>query len=32
MGADGFHTALRLSGSTVSELKKIVFRPPPRDD
>jgi len=32
MGAEGFHTALRLSGNTISELKKIVFRPPPRDD
>jgi hypothetical protein len=32
MGAEGFHTALRLGGSTVSELKKVLFRPPPRDD
>jgi hypothetical protein len=32
MGAEGFNTALRLSGGTVSELKKIVFRTPPRDE
>jgi hypothetical protein len=32
MGAEGFHTALRLSGSTVQELKRVLFRPPPRDD
>ena len=32
MGAEGFHTALRLSGAAVGELKKVLFRPPPRDD
>jgi hypothetical protein len=32
MGAEGFHTALRVSGAAVGELKKILFRPPPRDD
>jgi hypothetical protein len=32
MGAEGFHTALRVGGSTVSELKKVLFRAPPRDD
>jgi hypothetical protein len=32
MGAEGFHTALRVSGATVGELKRILFRPPPRDD
>jgi hypothetical protein len=32
MGAEGFHTALRLGGGTVGELRKIVFRSPPRDD
>jgi hypothetical protein len=32
MGAEGFHTALRLGGAAVSELKKVLFRPPPRDD
>ena len=31
-GAEGFHTALRLGGGAVGELKRIVFRPPPRDD
>lgn len=32
LGEEGFQTALRLGGATVSELKKIVFRPPPADD
>ncbi len=32
MGNEGFQTALRLGGGSVSELKRIVFRPPPRDD
>ena len=32
LGAEGFQTALRLGGAAVSELKRIVFRPPPRDD
>jgi predicted kinase len=32
LGAEGFQTALRLGGSTTSELKRIVFRPPPRED
>ena len=32
LGGEGFQTALRLGGGTVAELKKIVFRPPPRDD
>jgi predicted kinase len=32
LGAEGFQTVLRLGGATVSELKRIVFRPPPRDD
>jgi AAA domain-containing protein len=32
LGAEGFQTVLRLGGSTVSELKRIVFRTPPRDD
>jgi predicted kinase len=31
-GAEGFHTALRLGGGAIGELKRIVFRPPPRDD
>jgi hypothetical protein len=32
LGAEGFQTALRLGGAAVSDLKRIVFRPPPRDD
>lgn len=32
LGEEGFHTALRLSGPTIGELKRIVFRPPPRDE
>ena len=32
LGAEGFDTALRLGGATISELKRIVFRPAPRDD
>jgi predicted kinase len=32
LGSEGFQTVLRLGGAAVSELKRIVFRPPPRDD
>jgi hypothetical protein len=32
LGNEGFQTALRLGGSAATELKRIVFRPPPRDD
>jgi predicted kinase len=32
LGAEGIQTALRLSGGTVAEVKRIVFRPPPRDE
>jgi hypothetical protein len=32
LGAEGFQTALRLGGGSAEELKRIVFRPPPRDD
>lgn len=32
LGSEGFHSALRLGGPTVGELKRIVFRPEPRDD
>jgi hypothetical protein len=32
LGAEGFHTAMRLGGTSLSEVKRIVFRPPPRDD
>ena len=32
LGAEGFHTALRLAGSALAELNRIVFRPAPQDD
>jgi hypothetical protein len=32
LGQEGFQTALRLGGHALSELKRIVFQPPPRDD
>lgn len=32
LGAEGFQTAMRLGGQAVSEVKRIVFRPEPRDD
>jgi predicted kinase len=32
LGAEGFHSALRLGGQSVGELRRIVFRPEPRDD
>jgi hypothetical protein len=32
LGAEGFQTALRLGGGTASEVKRILFRPAPRDD
>lgn len=32
LGAEGFQTALRLGGGSVGELKRLVFRPAPRDD
>ena len=32
LGNEGFQTALRLGGGSIGELKRIVFRPPPRDD
>ena len=31
LGAEGFQTALRLSGESLTELKRIVFQRPPRD-
>lgn len=31
LGAEGIQTALRLSGGAVDEVKKVVFRPPPRE-
>lgn len=32
LGAEGFQTALRVGGESVSELKRIVFQHPPRDE
>jgi hypothetical protein len=32
LGEEGFQTALRLGGGTASEVKRILFRPPPRDE
>jgi hypothetical protein len=32
LGGEGFQTALRLGGGSAAEVKRIVFRPPPRDD
>ena len=32
LGAEGFHTALRLGGGNLSEVKRIIFQLPPRDE
>lgn len=32
LGEEGFQTAVRVGGDAVSELKRIVFRPPPKED
>ncbi len=32
LGAEGFQTVLRLGGGSASEVKRIVFRAPPRED
>jgi hypothetical protein len=32
LGREGFQTTLRLGGQALTELKRIVFQPPPRDD
>jgi len=32
LGKEGFNTALRVMPNSMSEIKRIVFRPPPRDD
>lgn len=32
LGDEGFHTALRLGGNAVGEVKRLVFRPPPEED
>jgi predicted kinase len=32
LGAEGFQTALRLGGGSAQEVKRILFRPPPREE
>jgi hypothetical protein len=32
LGNEGFQTVLRLGGGTAGEVKRILFRPPPRED
>ena len=32
LGAEGFQTGLRLGGGSAVEVKRILFRPPPRED
>lgn len=32
LGEEGFQTALRLGGGSAAEVKRILFRPPPRED
>lgn len=32
LGGEGFQTALRLGGGSASEIKRIFFRPPPREE
>jgi hypothetical protein len=32
LGREGFQTVLRLGGNSLTELKRIVFQPPPRED
>lgn len=32
LGQEGFQTAMRLAGTSISELKRLDFRPAPRDD
>ena len=32
LGVEGFQTALRLGGGSAAEVKRILFRPPPRED
>ncbi len=32
LGVEGIQTALRLGGGTAGEVKRIVFRPPPREE
>ncbi len=32
LGEEGIQTVMRLGGTTITELKRIVFRPAPKDD
>jgi hypothetical protein len=32
LGDEGFHTAIRLGGAAAGEVKRLVFRAPPKDD
>jgi predicted kinase len=32
LGQEGFQTAMRLGGNALADLKRIVFRPPPREN
>jgi hypothetical protein len=32
LGAEGFHTAMRLGGNALTELKRILFQHPPREE
>jgi hypothetical protein len=32
LGQEGFNTAMRLGGNAIGELKRIVFKPLPRED
>ncbi len=32
LGSEGFQTVLRLSGGSAAAVKRILFRPPPRDE
>jgi hypothetical protein len=32
LGREGFHTSRRLSGNARAEVKRVVFRPPPKED
>ena len=32
LGGEGFQTVLRLGGGSAAEVKRILFRPPPRED
>jgi predicted kinase len=32
LGSEGYQTVLRLSGTSAAQVKRILFRPPPRDE